>query len=538
MDTVKIRELSEKAGVALEDLLIVEDNDGTKVMQVKQFQSLLQQSMYYNTLDDMQNASLSEGDVVKTLGYRNINDGGGALYKIVYAPTDVQDRALIQYLHTSDTLRAHLIHDQTLNVLQCGAVGDGMQDDYDELTKLLSYDYPLYFPQKFYRVSGSLEIPSNTTIDFNNSTIYCATSSCITLGLNKAVKNVTIKNAIFAGRYGIDIYPGAENITIENCKFVATNTVVMSKAIQICGAQNVTVSGCTIGDKDFEVQYGIILSSAKFNNTNYGNANIRIVDNDITASTYGIQCISTIKDRAVSFVGNRIRGFKTSTANTAVGVMISCLSEYVALTNTLITNVNKGVVISGAYDPTVAITDIVVDAAIIMYNFASGSAKIYLNGIQKFSAGREDANRGTVAAGNCYIFETMVSTLYLNTSIDANSLNGSDKIIQAMTSLNGTLIDSVPTGIKPVIQITNTSQLNTNLDNPIPGYMNTAIYIGMTGNINDIPHPALAGQIISVFGNGGILKHNVNMDLGGDITLNKYTPVVLKNNHGTWDRVQ
>ena len=67
MDTVKIRELPQKSGsISLTDLIIIEDNDGTKVAEVGEFRSLLQQSIYFNTVDDMKNATLHEGDVVRT----------------------------------------------------------------------------------------------------------------------------------------------------------------------------------------------------------------------------------------------------------------------------------------------------------------------------------------------------------------------------------------------------------------------------------------------------------------------------------------
>ena len=148
MDTVKVRELPVKSGpLSLTDLLIVEDNDGTKTTEVRQFRSLLQQSIYFNTVDDMKNATLNEGDVVQTLGFREINDGGGALYKIVYAPTDLDDGMLIHYLRTSDTLRAHLITDGTLNVLQCGVFGNGVADDYTLINKAAKKVY-LYFSLK------------------------------------------------------------------------------------------------------------------------------------------------------------------------------------------------------------------------------------------------------------------------------------------------------------------------------------------------------------------------------------------------------
>ena len=289
MDTVKVRELPQKSGsISLTDLIIVEDNDGTKIAEVGEFRSLLQQSIYFNTVDDMKNATLHEGDVVRTLGYRDVNDGGGATYKIVYATTDLDDGMLIHYLHTSDTLRAHLIHDGSLNVLQCGAFGDGVSDDYTFITKALEKGYPLFFPKKTYRLSGPLELPSNTNIDFNGSTLFCSVSSCICLGLNEDMNSIVIKNAIFKGKYGIEIYPYAKDIVISNCSFIAMDSVRMEKAISINGASNIQISNCIVGFKNKEVGYGLYLSSGLKSTVSYGNSNISITGNKIVASQKGI----------------------------------------------------------------------------------------------------------------------------------------------------------------------------------------------------------------------------------------------------------
>ena len=74
----------------------------------------------------------------------------------MYAPTDLNDGMLTHYLRTSDTLRAHLVHNGTLNILQCGAFGDGVNDDFTFITKALKKGFPLFFPKRTYKVSGPL----------------------------------------------------------------------------------------------------------------------------------------------------------------------------------------------------------------------------------------------------------------------------------------------------------------------------------------------------------------------------------------------
>ena len=155
MDDIRVRELPEKSGISLKDQVVLEDMDGTKIAELAEIVTLLKKNLYLNTVEDMKNASFKEGDVVTTLGYRSINDGGGATYIIKYSPVDLEDGMLIHYLHTSDTLRAHLVYGDTLNILQCGAFGDGISDDYICIAKAMTLGIPLYFPKRAYLMSRS-----------------------------------------------------------------------------------------------------------------------------------------------------------------------------------------------------------------------------------------------------------------------------------------------------------------------------------------------------------------------------------------------
>lgn len=542
MDTVKVRELPQKSGsISLTDLIIVEDNDGTKIAEVGEFRSLLQQSIYFNTVDDMKNATLHEGDVVRTLGYRDVNDGGGATYKIVYAPTDLDDGMLIHYLHTSDTLRAHLIHDGSLNVLQCGAFGDGVSDDYTFITKALEKGYPLFFPKKTYRLSGPLELPSNTNIDFNGSTLFCSVSSCICLGLNEDMNSIVIKNAIFKGKYGIEIYPYAKDIVISNCSFIAMDSVRMEKAISINGASNIQISNCTVGFKNKEVGYGLYLSSGLKNTVSYGNSNISITGNKIVASQKGIELNSTTDDKNIVITDNMIEGYGSDVANTGstVGIQISDNCESMIIASNGLSNLYTGVVVTGIVDVTVGFTDMIFDDTRIMYSILSDQAKVTMSGLQKFCGMHTKTTKATDPASNiCYIFDRMTGILKMNTIIDTSVVPSGVTIRQCLTSLAGDLVDSIHPTCRDVITLSSASELNNNLNNKIPGYMNVAIDLNYSGNINDLTFPSLNGQLVAVYSSSGaILKSNTNILMSADVRLNRYTPVILRNNNGLWTRV-
>ena len=542
MDTVKVRELPQKSGsISLTDLIIVEDNDGTKIAEVGEFRSLLQQSIYFNTVDDMKNATLHEGDVVRTLGYRDVNDGGGATYKIVYAPTDLDDGMLIHYLHTSDTLRAHLIHDGSLNVLQCGAFGDGVSDDYTFIAKALEKGYPLFFPKKTYRLSGPLELPSNTNIDFNGSTLFCSVSSCICLGLNEDMNSIVIKNAIFKGKYGIEIYPYAKDIVISNCSFIAMDSVRMEKAISINGASNIQISNCTIGFKNKEVGYGLYLSSGLKSTVSYGNSNISITGNKIVASQKGIELNSTTDDKNIVITDNMIEGYGSDVANTGstVGIQISDNCESMIIASNGLSNLYTGVVVTGIVDVTVGFTDMIFDDTRIMYSILSDQAKVTMSGLQKFCGMHTKTTKATDPASNiCYIFDRMTGILKMNTIIDTSVVPSGITIRQCLTSLAGDLVDSIHPTCRDVITLSSASELNNNLNNKIPGYMNVAIDLNYSGNINDLTFPSLNGQLVAVYSSSGAtLKSNTNILMSADVRLNRYTPVILRNNNGLWTRV-
>lgn len=541
MDTVKIRELPQKSGsISLNDFIIVEDNDGTKTTEVGEFRSLLQQSIFFNTVEDMKNATFKEGDVVQTLGYREVNDGGAAIYKIVYAPTDLNDGMLTHYLRTSDTLRAHLVHNGTLNILQCGAFGDGVNDDFTFITKALKKGFPLFFPKRTYKVSGPLELPSDSVVDLNGSTLFCSTSSCICLGLDEDMSNIIIKNGTFIGKYGIEIYPYSTNVTITDCLFDAPSKGRMEKAICINGSSDIVIQNCMIGKSNREVAYGIIVSSGLKKETSYGNRNILISSNRIIASKYCINTTSTIKDRGIIISDNICEGYGSNRSTiTAVGVQISSNSDSIQVASCGFNKLHAGIVVTGVVDVTLGCSDIICDDVRIMYSILSDAAKVTLSGMQKFNgASAERVKAGEPATNVSYIFDRMTGRLYLNTIIDISTLASGASVSQALTSLVGDLIDSIDPICREKVVLTKPADLNENLNNKVPGYMNIALDISYTGNITDLIFPSLDGQLVALYSSAGAtLKANNDIRMAGDVTLNQYTPVILRHLNGQWFRV-
>lgn len=76
-------------------------------------------TLYYDTLEDLQDANLEVGQKASTLGYYNKYDGGGATYKITTGTAD----NLFSYDLTNGNI-AELANKETFNVLQVGAKRD------------------------------------------------------------------------------------------------------------------------------------------------------------------------------------------------------------------------------------------------------------------------------------------------------------------------------------------------------------------------------------------------------------------------------
>lgn len=130
----------------------------------------------FNTVNDMKNSeNLINGCFVTTFGFYEINDGGGALYKIRNINNnDVVDNMFIIPI-LENSLIAELIFNGEVLVNSCGVYGDGIHDDYSKLNELITKAKNKNCKLKFnsnstYLLSQGIDV-SNLYVDFNNSKI-------------------------------------------------------------------------------------------------------------------------------------------------------------------------------------------------------------------------------------------------------------------------------------------------------------------------------------------------------------------------------
>ncbi len=536
MDEIRIRELPQKDNsISLSDLVILEDADGTKTVEATAFKSLVQQSIFYDNIEAMKNATLKEGDIVKTLGYWEKGDGGGAYYEIVYAPTDIDDGINVHYLYTSDTLRAHYVmSESSLNSMQIGARGNGVNDDYSKLQKAINEGSNVTFVKKTYRITGSLEVPSNTVIDLNGATILCNSTAAFTIGLNKEAKDVVIKNGKIIALNGIEIHSYASEVDIHDCIITGNDKIAMSTGILISGANHVKVSNNKIGCSNYETRYGIFLSNGPVSdddpNAGTSNQNVQIINNDIYASTAGITLSGAYTDKNISIDNAIIEGYGDRTGKDIYGILVSSNVDGLAAHSIKIKNTNCAICITGITSSISSFSDIIVDKSDIMYNLASMNSTVYVGAMQKFN-GNSD--------GTAYVFDRVTSKLVLQGEIDA-SLGGRIKGYYK-TSVTGETFDIVNPIGKKKVSITSADSLNDETNaNIIPPFKNVSLNLEFSGNIDKLAFPSLTGQVVALYSDAANCKliPSTTIRTDAEITLSRYEPVVLRNTSGIWYMVQ
>lgn len=198
-----------------------------------------QKIYYYNNVQQMKNdTKLQAGDACQTLGYYTANDGGSGLYKIVDDNTLVDNGGSIHTLNNG--LRAILVIENTVNIKQFGAYGDGIHDDTQTIQKCFNTINNIYFPIGTFLISQPVYIQDNTTVvcDKNSEIKLAANSKCIMFRTTKEPhQNIYWEGGILNGN---DANQGETGGQSDTSKFDFTN------AFRMCQVDNLTIKDVTI----------------------------------------------------------------------------------------------------------------------------------------------------------------------------------------------------------------------------------------------------------------------------------------------------
>ena len=151
--------------------------DGTLENLISQYIEL-QTTYTYNSVAEMKSATnLVSGSFVKTTGYYENNDGGGAYYKVRdILNTDTVDEIYIYALSDENLIAELMIQNNELNIKQIGVKGLVSVDDTEKIIGACQKTFDVYFPKGTYYLGRQLIIlnADNKTIrgDGKQKTIF------------------------------------------------------------------------------------------------------------------------------------------------------------------------------------------------------------------------------------------------------------------------------------------------------------------------------------------------------------------------------
>lgn len=434
-DEIYMRNLKVSHTIKDEDYLTGENKTGTKLFPFEDIKNSIYSYQICETLNELKNKKVREGDIYYTMGYRRANDGGGGFYAITYDPTSVEDKGLVNNINTDNTLRAVLINGgNEVNVHHFGAYGDGIHDDTKFLQNALNSGLTINFTSgHLYKITHALQITnSNQVLNMNHAIIV--PYNCYTFSIegteNNYIQNVSFKDLNSRcnnNGNGIKIRNYTKNILFNN--FSISGITSNSKAFDVESCESIVFDVGTINGSEYNGDAFVFKSSdAQNRKRSITLNNVRVFNCDNFAKINFVDKTTALTFENCSFINDDMNGDNLSTS-----FYIDSTFDNIEINNFMSWNVDTCIYTSGGSEGYISIRNLHVydNRAIFKLNGSKEQCFVNLEGIHAYNGvNREPRNS---------IFVTMFSTLYNNACINYDEI--SYDMINSITDCPGKLYD-------------------------------------------------------------------------------------------------
>ena len=435
-DDIYMRNLKISHAIKDEDYLTGENKTGTKLFPVKDLKNFIYTSQVYNTLEELKNAHVREGDLCYTMGYRNSNDGGGGIYAVTYDPTSVEDKGLINNVNTDNTLRLKLIHGgNTVNVHQFGAYGDGVHDDTKFIQNALNTGMSINFTSgKIYKITNALKINnSNQVLNMNYATIV--PYNCYAFDIEGSeegyIQNITFNDVnIRCNNNGNAVKVSSYTRNIAFNTFFITGINSNSKGFVVDSCENIFFSQGVINGSDYNGDAFVLKSiDAQNKSRRISLKNVKVCNCDNFAKINFVDETTSIIIENCSFLNDDMVSDNLSTT-----FYIDSTFHNIEINNFTSWNVDTFMYTSSGTSGCISIRDLYVydNRNIFKLNGLDDYSIVQLEGLHTY--------KGVNRSPKNYVFGAMHSTLFNNAAIVCDEV--SYDMVSEITNCPGKLISN------------------------------------------------------------------------------------------------
>ena len=168
----------------INDKLLKDINTKVVAFKTELSKQMDTKTSFCNTITNLKNSNFKNGDIVKTLGYYNANDGGDGYYIVrIKKESDIEDNGLIHFLKNG-LVAELIIIDKEVNILQFGAKNNKSKDIGLLVNNLLSKYKSVYIPKGRYLVENTIKPIGENTLKIDGALYYTGNESRILIETN------------------------------------------------------------------------------------------------------------------------------------------------------------------------------------------------------------------------------------------------------------------------------------------------------------------------------------------------------------------